>query len=117
MVDAEKERVRKIYHMIESDMNWVSSDIHKRELTKTQKVTNSAVVQFLTSTLPTFNEILKTFCPMAPGGEGRIYRYFMNKWVLSTENDYTGRRKTFDALAEKVRKYSISPATNGRRSD
>lgn len=101
MVDAEKERVRKIYHMIESDMNWVSSDIHKRELTKTQKVTNSAVAQSLTSTLPTFNEILKTFCPMAPGGEGRIYRYFMDKWVLSTENDYTGRRKAFDALAEK----------------
>lgn len=101
MVDAEKERVRKIYRMIESDMNWISSDIHKRELTKTQKVTNSAIAQFLTSTLPTFNEILKTFCPMAPGGEGRIYRYFMDKWVLSTENDYTGRRKAFDALAEK----------------
>lgn len=99
--DREKERVRNIYRMVNEDMGWVSSDIHKTGPTIKQKIVNAAASSIF-STLPTFNEMLKIFCPMAPGGEGRLYRHYMPKWVVSAENEYAWGRKAFDTLAEKA---------------
>lgn len=84
--EAEKERVNKIHHLANSDMQGRELKGHRPD-TKVQWLANSWVARFVFEPLSTFDQMLKMFGSKNPNGEGYMQDYFMRHWIDSTDNE------------------------------
>lgn len=84
--EAEKERVNKIHHLANSDMQGRELKGHRPD-TKAQWLANSWVARFAFEPLSTFDQMLKMFGSKNPNGEGYMQDYFMRHWIDSTDNE------------------------------
>ena len=84
--EAEKERVNKIHHLANSDMQGRELKGHRPD-TKVQWLANSWVARFAFEPLSTFDQMLKMFGSKNPNGEGYMQDYFMRHWIDSTDNE------------------------------
>lgn len=84
--EAEKERVNKIHHLANSDMQGRELKGHRPD-TKVQWLANSWVASFAFEPLSTFDQMLKMFGSKNPNGEGYMQDYFMRHWIDSTDNE------------------------------
>lgn len=84
--EAEKERVNKIHHLANSDMQGRELKGHRPD-TKVQWLANSLVARFAFEPLSTFDQMLKMFGSKNPNGEGYMQDYFMRHWIDSTDNE------------------------------
>lgn len=84
--EAEKERVNKIQHLANSDMQGRELKGHRPD-TKVQWLANSWVARFAFEPLSTFDQMLKMFGSKNPNGEGYMQDYFMRHWIDSTDNE------------------------------
>ena len=84
--EAEKERVNKIHHLANSDMQGRELKGHRPD-TKAQWLANSWVARFAFEPLSTFDQMLKMFGSKNPNGEGYMQDYFMRNWTDSTDNE------------------------------
>lgn len=84
--EAEKERVNKIHHLANSDMQGRELKGHLSD-TKAQWLANSWVARFAFDPLSTFDQMLKMFGSKNPNGEGYMQDYFMRNWIDSTDNE------------------------------
>lgn len=84
--EAEKERVNRIHHLANSDMQGRELKGHQPD-TKVQWLANSWVARFAFEPLSTFDQMLKMFGSKNPNGEGYMQDYFMRHWIDSTDNE------------------------------
>lgn len=84
--EAEKERVNRIHHLANSDMQGRELKGHKPD-TKVQWLANSWVARFAFEPLSTFDQMLKMFGSKNPNGEGYMQDYFMRHWIDSTDKE------------------------------
>lgn len=84
--EAEEERVNKIHHLANSDMQGRELKGHRPD-TKVQWLANSWVARFAFEPLSTFDQMLKMFGSKNPNGEGYMQDYFMRHWIDSTDNE------------------------------
>ena len=96
-IQREKDRMNRLYDMVNADMGRISSDEHRKDTTM-QKITNSAPLRFLTATLPSFNEMMKLFAQQHPGGRGELYDHYMTKWLRASEEEYTNKTAAMEKL-------------------
>ena len=102
--EAEAERVNNIHHYANSDMEGRKTNEHRKD-TFAQKFMSFGLVKILLSPYATFDQMLRMFGKKNVRGEGYLYRHFMDGWMRSTENEYTGYRdalKELDAKAKEV---------------
>lgn len=102
--EAEAERVNNIHHYANSDMEGRKTNEHRKD-TFAQKVMSFGLVKILLSPYATFDQMLRMFGKKNVRGEGYLYRHFMDGWMRSTENEYTGYRdalKELDAKAKEM---------------
>ena len=100
--EAEKERVNKIHHYANSDMEGRPTDEHHKD-DRVQKLANNSGVRFLLAPLATFDQMLRMFGKKNTRGEGYLWNHYMRGWVNATEKEYTGYRDALKALDAKVK--------------
>ena len=100
--EAEKERVNKIHHYANSDMEGRPTDEHHKD-DRVQKLANNSGVRFLLAPLATFDQMLRMFGKKNTRGEGYLWNHYMRGWVNATEKEYTGYRDALKALDTKVK--------------
>ena len=100
--EAEKERVNKIHHYANSDMEGRPTDEHHKD-DRMQKLANNSGVRFLLAPLATFDQMLRMFGKKNTRGEGYLWNHYMRGWVNATEKEYTGYRDALKALDAKVK--------------
>ena len=98
--DAEKERVQRIQHYANSDLQGKSASAH--EVAKS-KFWNNGLVRIITSPLVTFEQWLRVFGEKSAEGKGYLWNYFMNKWNEANNNEYKGMVEAHKVLDGMVR--------------
>ena len=98
--DAEKERVQKIQHFANSDMQGMPASTHE---VKQSKFWNNALVELITSPLVTFEQWLRVFGEKSAEGKGYLWNHFMTKWNDSNNNEYKGMQEAHMMLDSMVR--------------
>lgn len=99
--EAEKERVNKIHHLANSDMQGCELKGHRPD-TKVQWLANSWVARFAFEPLSTFDQMLKMFGSKNPNGEGYMQDYFMRHWIDSTDNEQLLKERYQKQMDDKV---------------
>lgn len=99
--EAEKERVNKIHHLANSDMQGRELKGHRPD-TKVQWLANSWVARFAFEPLSTFDQMLKMFGSKNPNGEGYMQDYFMRHWIDSTDNEQLLKERYQKQMDDKV---------------
>lgn len=99
--EAEKERVNKIHHLANSDMQGRELKGHRPD-TKVQWLANSWVARFAFEPLSTFDQMLKMFGSKNPNGEGYMQDYFMRHWIDSTDNEQLLKERYQKQMNDKV---------------
>lgn len=99
--EAEKERVNKIHHLANSDMQGRELKGHRPD-TKVQWLANSWVARFAFEPLSTFDQMLKMFGSKSPNGEGYMQDYFMRHWIDSTDNEQLLKERYQKQMDDKV---------------
>lgn len=100
--EAEKERVEKIHHYANSDMQGMQSDEHTA-LEKDNSWWNNSLVRFFLKPLATFDQMLRGFAPKSRSGEGYLWNHFMSGWMKATENEFKGVQAAHEVLDAKAR--------------
>ena len=98
--DAEKERVQKIQHFANSDMQGMPADMHG---VKENRFWNSPLVRFFLKPLATFDQMLRSFAPKSTSGEGYLWNHFMGGWTKATESEYKGVQEAHEMLDSAAR--------------
>jgi hypothetical protein len=98
--DAEKERVQKIQHFANSDMQGMPADEHE---VKESRFWNSGLVSIITSPLVTFEQWLRVFGEKSAEGKGYLWNHFMTKWNEANNNEYKGMQEAHAVLDSMVR--------------
>ena len=101
--EAEKERVNKIHHLANSDMQGRELKGHRPD-TKVQWLANSWVARFAFEPLSTFDQMLKMFGSKNPNGEGYMQDYFMRHWIDSTDNEQLLKERYQKQMDDKAAK-------------
>ncbi len=97
-VQREKDRINKLYDMVNADMGWISSNIHSKQSAASKVVYD--VLHGATSTLPSFNEMMKLLAQQHPGGRGELYDHFVPKVLKASEDEYINTNETMGKLGE-----------------
>lgn len=100
MNDAEKQRVERIHHFANSDMQGMPAAEHER---KESLFWNNPVTRFLLKPFATFDQMLRSFAPKSRNGEGYLWNHFMGGWLKATENEYKGIQAAHNILDAKAR--------------
>ncbi len=100
MNDAEKQRVERIHHYANSDMQGMPAAEHER---KESLFWNNPVTRFLLKPFATFDQMLRSFAPKSRNGEGYLWNHFMGGWLKATENEYKGIQAAHNILDAKAR--------------
>lgn len=100
--DAEKERVGRIQHFANSDMQGMQESEHDPK-PKAEWFWNSSVVGGLLSPLSTFDQWLRYLAPKSRDGKGYLWNHFMGGWTKATEKEYEGVRDAHAILDERAR--------------
>ena len=100
--EAEKERVEKIHHYANSDMQGMPSDEHTA-IEKDSSWWNNDIVRFFLKPLATFDQILRGFAPKSRSGEGYLWNHFMGGWMKATENEFKGVQAAHEVLDAKAK--------------
>lgn len=99
--EAEKQRVEKIHHNANSDMEGRPTNEHHKE-DRLQKFVNNGILRFILAPLGTFDQMLRMFGRKSVRGEGYLWNRFMRGWVDCTEKEYTGYQEALKSLDKKV---------------
>jgi hypothetical protein len=100
--DAEKERVEKIHHYANSDMQGMDAAEH---VNNDQRLTNNPILRFFLKPLGTMDQMLRQMGSKHVNGEGYLWNHFMRGWLEATEKEYLGvsaAHKALDAKAKEV---------------
>ncbi|MBQ4377074.1 MAG: strawberry notch C-terminal domain-containing protein, partial [Bacteroidales bacterium] len=97
----EKERVEKIHHYANSDLEGRPANPHAQE-TRMQRVSNSSVVRFFTKPLQTFEQMMRMFGGKSVNGEGYLYNHFVRGHNQASDTEFKGFRKATHQLDEKA---------------
>ena len=100
MMEAEKQRVERIHHFANSDMQGMPAAEHER---KESIFWNNPVTRFLLKPFATFDQMLRSFAPKSRNGEGYLWNHFMGGWLKATENEYKGIQAAHEILDAKAR--------------
>ena len=100
MNDTEKQRVERIHHFANSDMQGMPAAEHER---KESLFWNNPVTRFLLKPFATFDQMLRSFAPKSRNGEGYLWNHFMGGWLKATENEYKGIQAAHNILDAKAR--------------
>ena len=98
--DAEKERVQKIQHFANSDLQGLPYYEHGKV---DNYWLNNPLVRFLLKPLATFDQMLRHFGSKNANGEGYLWNHFMRGWLKATETEYKGVQAAHDILDAKAR--------------
>ena len=98
--DAEKERVQKIQHFANSDLQGLPYYEHGKV---DNYWLNNPLVRFLLKPLATFDQMLRHFGSKSVNGEGYLWNHFMRGWLKATETEYKGVQAAHDILDAKAR--------------
>ena len=98
--DAEKERIEKIHHYANSDLQGLPAEAHKM---KDSWFWNSTFVRFFLKSLSSFEQMLKQFGKKNAEGKGYLYNHFIPGWVEATNKEFAGTMDAFSQLDAKVR--------------
>lgn len=98
--DAEKERVQKIQHFANSDMQGMPASTHE---VKQSWFWNNALMQLITSPLVTFEQWLRVFGEKSAEGKGYLWNHFMTKWNEANNNEFKGMQEAHRELDFMVR--------------
>ena len=100
--NAEKERVEKIHHYANSDMQGMDAAEH---VNNDQRLTNNPILRFFLKPLGTMDQMLRQMGSKHVNGEGYLWNHFMRGWIEATEKEYLGvsaAHKALDAKAKEV---------------
>lgn len=98
--DAEKERVQKIQHFANSDLQGLPYYEHGKV---DNYWLNNPLVRFLLKPLATFDQMLRHFGSKNVNGEGYLWNHFMRGWLKATETEYKGVQAAHEILDAKAR--------------
>lgn len=101
-IEQEKQRVKHIQDIV----NWDLSDkdasaFHSNNRLK--RLNNADIPRFFLGPTATFEQMMKQFGGRNSNGEGYLYKHFVNKYIDSTENEWTGKQDAYKRLDEKAR--------------
>lgn len=97
--EAEKERVERIHHFANSDLEGSKDDEHGN---KNDRFANNGLVRFLLKPLATFDQMLRHFGSKSVNGEGYLWNHFMRGWVDANDAEFKGLQEATKALDAKV---------------
>ena len=97
--EAEKERVEKIHHFANSDLEGRKDDEHGN---KNDRLANNGLLRFLLKPLATFDQMLRHFGSKSVNGEGYLWNHFMRGWVDANNEEFKGMQEATKALDAKV---------------
>ena len=100
--DAEKERIEKIHHYANSDMQGMDDAEH---VNNDQRFTNNPILRFFLEPLSTMDQMLRQIGSKHVNGEGYLWNHYMRGWLEATEKEYLGvsaAHKALDAKANEV---------------
>ena len=99
--ESEKDRVNKIHHLANSDMQGRELKGHRPD-SRIEKFSNNPLSKFFLGPLTTFDQMLKMFGSKNPNGEGYLQDYFMRKWIDATDNEQIMKERSQKKLDEKA---------------
>lgn len=99
--EAEKERVEKIHHYANSDLEGRDCKEH-RKATTLERINNSLIPRLLFAPLGTFEQIFRSFGSKHVQGKGYLYNHFVQGLSDASEREYVGTSQERDILDEKV---------------
>ena len=97
--EAEKQRVQKIQHFANSDMQGMPADAHTES---ENKFWNNPLVSLFTSPLATFEQWLRVFGAKSAEGKGYLYNHFMTAWNNANNQEYLGMKEANERLNAKA---------------
>ncbi|MDE5810712.1 MAG: hypothetical protein K2H61_00210, partial [Muribaculaceae bacterium] len=101
--EAEKERVNNIHHLANSDMQGRELRGQKKD-TRMQKLLSHGIVQFFTSPLRTFDQMLRMFGRRNPNGEGYLDDHFMRSWADAVDGEQLWNERYQKKINDKIAK-------------
>jgi hypothetical protein len=110
--EAEKERVQRVHHFANSDMEGRPCNEHHKDDWK-DKWMNGDLAQFFFAPLRTFEQMLRVFGNKSANGEGYLWNRFMRGWNDCREQELTGIEKKFAQLDAKAAEIFGKGATWG----
>lgn len=99
--EKEQARIQSIHHLANSDMEGKSASPFQKS-TFLGRLANSSLVRFFTSSLASFDQMLRLFGRKNVRGEGYLWNKFMRGWEEASENAYLGRKEATEKLDAKV---------------
>ena len=99
--EAEKERVNRIHHLANSDMQGreLRGDL---EDTRLMKLRNSWLVSWLLEPMSTLDQMLKMMGSKNPNGEGYMQNHFMRGWIDSADKEQEMKEAVHKQMDEKA---------------
>ncbi len=97
--EAERERVGRIRHMANSDMEGRSERIHNKKAQKLKQwMVNNTFSRFIFAPLSSFDMMLRTFGKRSVDGEGYLWNHFMGGWKASRDKEISGHMAKMEEL-------------------
>jgi hypothetical protein len=98
--NAEKERIERIHHYANSDLEGLPADAHTM---KESAFWNSNIVRFFLKPLSSFEQWMKKLGGKNAEGKGYLYDHFIPGWVEATNKEFSGTMEAYSQLDAKVR--------------
>lgn len=99
--EANKERINRIHHYANSDMQGRELRGHLEE-TRLQKLANNTIVRFLLEPLSTLDQMLKMLGGKNANGEGYLYNFVMRNWIDSADNEQRMKERLQKRMDDKA---------------
>ena len=101
--EAQKEHVRRIQHLANSDMQGREGRGHKTD-TRLQKLANNPIVRYVLSPLASLDQMLKMFGSKNANGEGYLWNYYMRGIMDSLDNEQLTKEHYYSAMDEATKR-------------
>lgn len=106
--EAERERVERIHHLANLDMQGTPNKEHLESSWKSRAL-NSTGVRFFLKPLATFDQMLRLFGRSTLTGEGFLYNHFGRGWIDAREKELIGKEEAIAELDKKVKEIFDDP--------
>lgn len=106
--EAERERVERIHHLANLDMQGTPNKEHLESTWKSRAL-NSTGVRFFLKPLATFDQMLRLFGRSTVTGEGYLYNHFGRGWIDAREQELIGKEEAIAELDNKVKEIFDDP--------
>ena len=113
-LEAEKQRIEKIHHFANSDLQGVPATKASQKEKKGFVKSISGLAHLLASPLANAEQLFRVLGRRSPDGRGYLYQYFVPKIMQASDNQKLGEDAAFAAINKKLQEIYNDPSMSLR---